>query len=322
MQAAPPAPALATLRSALPAPLRLGTSSWNFPGWTGLVWAEDYAESKLSKQGLRAYAEHPLFRTVSIDRGFYQPLSVSQFAAYAEQVPQDFRFVIKAPSLVCDALIRGEDGRGLTVNPNFLDPDRALRDFVQPALAGLGAKLGALVFQLSPLPGAWLDRLPLLLDRLHAMLDALPVLAPSAADGVIAVEIRNAELLAAPIARRFADALRDGRATYCLGLHAKLPPIEDQLPMLRALWPGPLVCRWNLHRRHGAYGYAEAKQHYAPFNRLVDPDIDTRNVLARVIAGTTAVGHNAFVTLNNKAEGSAPLSVQALAQAVTDLVKR
>ncbi|PAT35185.1 hypothetical protein CK620_04580 [Vandammella animalimorsus] len=27
-----------------------------------------------------------------------------------------------------------------------------------------------------------------------------------------------------------------------------MSPIEAQLPLLRALRPGPLACRWNLHR--------------------------------------------------------------------------
>ena len=86
--------------------------------------------------------------------------------------------------------------------------------------------------------------------------------------------------------------------------------------MLRALWPGPLVCRWSLHRKHGAYGYEGAKGLYEPFDRLVDPDPDTRDVLARVIVATVAAGFHAYVTVNNKAEGCAPLSVQELAKAV------
>ena len=55
---------------------------------------------------------------------------------------------------------------------------------------------------------------------------------------------------------------------YRLCLHAQKPPIEEQLPLLRTLWPGPLVCRWNLHRHHGAYGYESAKVQYAPFDCL------------------------------------------------------
>ncbi|MGD9942606.1 MAG: DUF72 domain-containing protein [Burkholderiaceae bacterium] len=306
----PPLPGHQALAQRLPAQVRLGTSSWNFPGWEGLVWDSDYAEAVLSKHGLAAYAEHPLFRTVSLDRAFYRPLSALQYAAYAAQVPEHFRFVVKAPSVVADATVRGEDGRGLQANPLFLDAETALREFVRPALDGLGAKLGALVFQLSPLPPTMLRQLPDVLQRLDALLRSLPPLAPQAPDGVIAVEVRDPVLISPALVQ----VLRDAGATYCLGLHAKLPPIETQLPMLRALWPGPLVCRWNLHRRHGAYGYDDAKKLYSPFNKLVDPDPETRAVLARVMAATAGAGRNVYVTISNKAEGSSPLSVAALAE--------
>ncbi|VTU26852.1 DUF72 domain-containing protein [Variovorax sp. RA8] len=312
---APADPEQQALARTLPAALRMGTSSWFFPGWAGMVWEGDYEQSVLSKHGLAAYAQHPLFRTVSLDRSFYRPLSASQYAAYAAAVPQDFRFIVKAPGLLADALVRDEDGRGMQPNPAFLDPVLAVQEFVQPALDGLGAKLGVLVFQLSPIPAPMRADLPALLQRLRRMLEALPSLRPAAPDGVIAIELRNPELLTPALA----DVLREGGATYCLGLHPKMPPIAAQLPLLRALWPGPLVCRWNLNRLHGAYGYEEAKKLYEPFDKLADPDPGTRETLARVIAGTTGAGHPAYVAINNKAEGSAPLSVLALAQAVAAL---
>ena len=313
-----------TLAAALPHGLRLGTSSWHFPGWAGLVWGGDYAESRLSKEGLAAYARHPLLCTVSLDRAFYRPLTASQYAHYAAQVPAHFRFVVKAPALVCDAQVRAEDGRGRAPNPAFLSTELAISQFVQPALEGLGDKVGALVFQISPLPRHMLARLPELIDRIGALLSALPRLQPAAPGGVIALEVRDAAFLAPEHAPHLARTLRAARAasgnrvTYCLGLHAKMPPIEDQLPLLRALWPGPLVCRWNLHRRHGAFGYEAAKAQYEPFDQLIDPDDETRTHLARVIAGTCGAGELAYVTINNKAEGSAPLSVAALAEAVTN----
>ena len=317
---APVAPELAALAHAMPPRLHLGTSSWSFPGWKGLVWAGDHAESKLAKEGLTAYAEHPLLTSVSLDRAFYRPLGASEYLRYAQQVPAHFRFVVKAPALVCDALVRAEGGRGMAANPAFLSPELALREFIAPALEGLGAKTGALVFQLSPLPRALLARLPELIERIGALLAGLPPLAPQAPDGVLALELRDAAFLAPEHAPRLARALRVARqasgnpVTYCLGLHAKMPPIEEQLPLLRALWPGPLVARWNLHRRHGAYGYDAAKRGYEPFDQLVDPDPQTRAALARVITATTGAGHNAYVTINNKAEGSAPRSVIALAE--------
>src|SRR5690606_38791306 len=114
------------LAQSLSGRIRLGTSSWHYPGWAGLVWEGAYSESTLSRHGLSAYAQYPLFRTVSIDRGFYRPLTVAQFAQYAAQVPEDFRFVVKAPSLVTDALVRDEAGRGMRKNPQFLNATEAV----------------------------------------------------------------------------------------------------------------------------------------------------------------------------------------------------
>lgn len=305
-------PTVAALATGLPSQVRLGTASWHYPGWTGLVWARDYSEASLSRHGLAAYARHPLLRTVSVDRSFYRPLSAAQFAGYAAQVPADFRFMVKAPSLVTDAVVRDGTGRGHRPNAHFLEAACALHEFVEPALQGLGARLGVLVFQISPLPPSRLARIPELIDRLHVLLRALSDFRAIAPGAVVAVEVRNPEWLTTA----FTQALRDAGATYCLSLHAKMPRIDEQLPILRALWPAPLVCRWNLNPLHGAFGYEQAQRDYAPYDRIIDPDLETRAVLARVIAGTVGAGLPAYVSISNKAEGCSPLSAIALAEAV------
>jgi len=310
--------ALRALAAQLPATLRLGTSSWSYPGWDGLVWHGTYSAQVLSRKGLAAYAQHPLLRAVGIDRGFYRPLSASEFALYAAQVPPDFRFVVKAPSLVTDALVRAEGGQGREANPAFLNPELAARQFTLPALEGLGARTGALVFQLSPLPWHLLDRLPEVLERLRALLAAQPPLA-GAPDAVLAVEVRDGEWLAPEHAEHFADVLKSTGATYCLGMHARLPPLSEQLPLLRRLWPGPLVARWNLNPVHGPRGFDEAERLYAPYDRLHDPAPEDIALLARTLVGVCARGgQNAFVSISNHAEGSAPLTARRLAQAVAD----
>ena len=82
--------------------IRLGTSSWNFPGWVHLIWKNHYAETSLSRHGLRAYAQHPLMRCVSVDKSFYRPLKEDEYVRMADQVDDGFRFVVKAPSVVTD----------------------------------------------------------------------------------------------------------------------------------------------------------------------------------------------------------------------------
>lgn len=308
-----PAPATAedqALAAALSPHVHLGTSTWSYPGWQGQVWAGRHSEATLSKTGLAAYAAHPLLRAVGIDRSFYRPMAASDFERHANQVPKGFRFTVKAPNLVTDALLRSEDGRGQEANPLFLDASAARQDFIEPVVEGLGERIGALVFQLSPLPGPLLANMTEQLDRLHALLLACPK--PPA--GVIAVEVRDAAWLGAELV----SLLRDTGARYCLGLHPKLPPLGEQLAMLRAMWPGPLVARWNLNRLHGPYGYEAAVKRYGEYGEMLDPDLDTRAELARVIRGTAGAGQDVFVTISNHAEGSAPLSVRALARAVVD----
>jgi uncharacterized protein YecE (DUF72 family) len=287
--------------------LALGTSSWHFPGWAGLVWDRPVPAALLSSAGLAAYARHPLLSTVSLDRAFYRPLPATEYAALAAQVPPGFRFVVKAPALVTDACLRDARGRETGANPQFLDARTAVDACASPAAEGLGAALGVLVFQLSPLPAAWRDRPEALLPRLEAMLATVCAALPTTV--VTALEVRDASWLTPTTAQR----LRTLGVRYALGLHDRLPPIDDQLPMLRATWPGDLVCRWNLQR---GQRYAEARDAWAPFDRLQAPDPATRHALARVAAATLAAGHRVFVTINNKAEGCAPASVLALAEAI------
>lgn len=289
--------------------LHLGTSSWHFPGWAGLVWDRPYPDAVLSSEGLRAYARHPLLTCVSLDRAFYRPLDEGTYARLAAQVGPDFRFVVKAPALVTDAQLR-EPGSGapLRDNPAFLDAGLAIEQAVRPACAGLKERLGAIVFQLSPLPARWLQ------DEaaLHARLDTFAAqvraaLADQNPAAHAALEVRDAALLTPALA----TLLRRHGWRSCLGLHDRLPTADAQLPMQRALWPGDLVCRWNLQigRR-----YAQARDAWAPFDRLRAEDLPTRTTLARVARATLEAGHRVFITINNKAEGSAPESVVALAR--------
>ncbi|HKT97044.1 MAG TPA: DUF72 domain-containing protein [Paraburkholderia sp.] len=169
------------LAAGLPPGVRLGTSSWSFPGWRGIVYGDDYSNSKLARDGLAAYGAHPLLRSVSIDRSFYAPLTVTDYLRYAQQVPDHFRFIVKAPALITDASVRGDRGEPVSANPCFLNAELAAREFVEPCLAGLGAKAGALVFQFPPLPDPLLADPAAFVERLAAFLAALPPLPAPAA---------------------------------------------------------------------------------------------------------------------------------------------
>lgn len=314
--------ALIRLGHRLPAGVYLGTSSWSFPGWQGIVYGGAFSEGQLARNGLAAYARHPVLRTVSIDRSFYQPLDADEYARYARQVPEAFRFVVKAPAQVTDAMLRAEHGAPDAPNPRFLDAELAIERFARPALAGLGARAGPLVFQLAPLPRELL-RSPDALQATVARIGEFIARLPREVDGrapIYAVEPRSPELLTPRLVR----TLREAGARLALSIHARMPEASRQSTALRAMdattdegddWrmKGPLVVRWNLH---AGFRYDEAKQRYAPFDRLLDADILTRGTLAHLIHVAIRSDQPAFVIVNNKAEGSAPLSCIELAKAV------
>ena len=299
----------------LPPEIRLGTSSWFFPGWRGLVYEGVHPQTALSKKGLIAYGGIPLLRTVSLDRTFYAALKTAEYARYATQAPDDFSFVVKAPAMVCDAVMRDEDGRGRVANPHFLDPSIAAREFVVPCLEGLGSKSGPLVFQISPLPRGLVEEAPALIDRLAAFFEALPRQLGRQTP-LYALELRNSELLTPRLMRMLAAT----GVRYCVGLHDRMPEVERQevaLKVLDAAAPGDLIVRWSLHR---GFLYQAAKQRYEPFDKLIDEDLETRRILARMAAEAFRAKRRVWITANNKAEGSAPLTLLKLAEEIAKIL--
>lgn len=313
--AAPPSSELLALAAELPPQIHLGTSTWSFPGWNGIVYGDEYSNSKLSRDGLTAYGAHPLLRTVSIDRSFYQALTVTEYLRYAQQVPEHFRFIVKAPMTITDATVRAERGEPVSLNPCFLNAQMAIDEFVTPCLEGLGAKAGALVFQLSPLPDQMLAQPAVFIERLAEFLTALPRLPEGTC---YAIEIRDASLLTP----RFIRTLKTAGVRYCVGIHARMPdPLRQAaaLALLDGEPAGPLIVRWSLH---GGFKYEQAKAKYEPFNQLVDQDPTTRAALAELAARYALAGQPVVIAVNNKAEGSAPLSCVELARAIIEAYAR
>ena len=302
--------AAAELAARLSPLVHLGTSSWSFPGWAHLVYASSYPDAALARHGLPAYAAHPLLGTVGIDRTFYAPISEADFRTYATQargVSAQFRFLVKAPMLFTGPRLRSDDGRW-TDNEAFLNASLATAQFVLPATRGLAEMCGPLVFQFPPL-GPRFTRSPArFADALAEFLLSLP--APSGA-AFYAVEVRDPELLTDD----YLAALCAGRATHCVAIHARMPSATEQARYWRESGNAPLVIRWSLH---SGMKYEEAKARYAPFNALVDEDPEGRVQIAALVTEAVRGDHEAFVIINNKAEGSAPLSVRKLADLIAE----
>lgn len=289
--------------------VRLGTSSWSFPGWAGIVYDRAASAEMLARDGLRSYAAHPLLRTVGVDRTYYAPLSARVFAEYAAAVPDDFRFLVKAHDVCTLPHFPASSGhRRHQPGPNamFLDPGYAADIVVAPMVEGLGEKAGPLVFQFTPLRPAAVDGPARFADRLYQFLAGLP------RGPLYAVELRTPALLTAA----YAAALAAVGACHCCTVHPAMPDLDAQAEVVDVAAMPALVVRWMLG---GDQRYEEARERYTPFDRLVDEDPGSRRAIAdRCLAAATR-RQPAFVVINNKAEGSAPLSAFQLAAVIANL---
>lgn len=70
--------------------LYVGTSGYSYKEWKGNFYPKDLAAKKM----LHYYAER--FRTVEINNTFYRMPKPSVLEAWAQEVPADFKFVLKA----------------------------------------------------------------------------------------------------------------------------------------------------------------------------------------------------------------------------------
>ena len=292
----------------LPPTIRLGGMSWSYPGWAGSVYAGAASPRELARNGLPAYAAHPLLRTVEIDRSFYDPLTADAFRAYAAQVPEHFRFVVKAHE---DCTIerfpphaRYGQRKG-QANARFLDGAYAADTVVPPIVEGLGSKLGLILWQFPPQDAGGAG---VFARRLGEFLRRLP------RGPTYAVELRTAALLGPA----YGDALAEAGAVHCHNVWTAMPPPQQQARLLPPATRRPLMMRWLL--RWGD-PYESAAARLEPFDRLREEDPMNRGQVAGLVTRAHLHGVPAIVTLDNKAEGCAPQSAFKLARAIADAIE-
>ncbi|MGE3536813.1 MAG: DUF72 domain-containing protein [Candidatus Tectimicrobiota bacterium] len=304
-------PEVLELARRLPPGLYLGTSSWTFPGWQGLVYDRAASVSTLARYGLAAYGQHPLFRTVGLDRTFYAPLPAADLRAYADAVPAAFRFLVKAHAWCTQPFLRESHTPGQSgwqANTVFLQPDYAIEHVVQPYLEGLGSKAGPLLWQFSPLDVPAVGGASRFAERLHAFLAALP------RGPLYAVELRNTSLFTTA----YRDVLADLGVCHCFNVHPSMLPLAEQMRLIAPEAGPALLVRWMLHP---SQRYEGARSRYEPFDHLVDHDLQNRQQIAAMYHRVRAAGRCAFVIANNKAEGSSPCTLRHLAEAITQTVQ-
>lgn len=291
----------AAVTAALPDGVLFGTSSWAFPGWRGLVYPAGLTAAALGREGLRHYARHPLLRTVGIDRSYYAPIPLDDLRAYANQLPDGFRACLKAPATVTSRVVPSFGARGAPVpNPDYLSVPRLIDDLLAPLAAGFAAHTGPIVLEFPPGPRDAPLAPTAFAEGLDRFLDALP------GDFQYTVEIRERTLLTA----EYAAVLRRHGAAHTYNYWSAMPMPVAQAAVVGA--PAPLVVM-RLLLKPGTW-YEDQRDRFMPFNRLVAPDEAMRGEVVALTTRALKRGWKVYVLVNNKAEGSSPLTIEALAE--------
>lgn len=315
-EAPPPAedPAEARLRAAhaeatriaarLPPGLCMGTSSWSFPGWEGIVYSRRQSAQDLARDGLAEYARHPLLTTVGIDRSFYAPVPDADYARYARQLPPGFLCVSKAPHAVM-AQVLPADGSEQRVapNPDFLSLPRFMDMLGSQLLTTFRDHAGPVLLEFPPVGPAHRLPPPDFLARLDAFLSFAP------RELRFAVELRERAYLTP----EYGEVLRAHGAAHAYTYWRGMPTPGAQARVVPAQNGAFALVRLSLKPGRD---YEQEKERFAPFDRILEPDPRMRAEVVEILCAAAAAGLRAFVLVNNKAEGSAPLTVQALAELV------
>jgi len=294
-----PSPEVLRVAKRLPKNLHMGTSSLSFPGWAGIVYAEQYKVSVLARYGLRAYAQHPLLNALNVDSTFYKPPDVELLAQQAAQVPEDFRFVVKAYTGLTTAPDTPR-ARQRGIEPVFLDASFAERAVIRPLMKAFGTKLGAVLFQFSPLGYRYTHRPETFVAQLGEFLSTLP------RGPLYTLELRDPEILGPG----YEAALAASGAVHCSTVHSRMPPVDNQVAEGGT---GPLIIRWMLQQGDD---YESAGARFAPFNRILEPDKLSRSRITGLVQRALSAHRDVYVLAANNAEGCAPLTLQELAMAV------
>ncbi len=191
-----------------------GTSGFSYGAWKGAFYPQDLPNDRM----LAFYAER--LPTVEVNNTFYRMPAAKTLAAWRAQVPETFRFALKAPQRIThqQRLAGAADSVA----------------FLYRTAAELGATLGPVLFQLPP-------SLRKDLPRLTAFLELLP------AGGSAAFEFRHPSWFGDDVF----EALRARNAALCIaeaeGLETPVVATAGfgYLRLRRPEYAGPELQAWT-----------------------------------------------------------------------------
>jgi len=284
----------------------MGTSSWKYEGWMGQVYTEQrysargrFSQKKFEAECLSEYAE--VFPTVCGDFSFYQFPSALYWSRLFGAAPREFRFAVKAPEDITAKVFPAHSRYGARAgktNPSFLDAELFGRAFAEQ-LRPFASQVAVVIFEFGAFSRQAMTSLDEFLERLEPFLGSLP------AEFRYAVEIRNPEYLEPA----YFDCLRTHKVAHTFNAWTRMPDIGAQIRLPGAFTADFTVVRALLRRGRT---YEQAVKAFAPYREIRDPNPGAREAIREIIRRVRAHGQEAYIYVNNRLEGNAPGTIEAI----------
>jgi uncharacterized protein YecE (DUF72 family) len=287
----------------------IGTSSWKYPGWSGMLYDESryvyrgkFSQARFNDLCLKEYAE--VFKTVCVDAAYYKFPDRRAVEGLVAQVPADFLFSFKVTDEITIRRFSNLPRFGVhanKANEHFLDAELFRSAFLEPC-EPFRRNIGLLIFEFSHFHARDFAHGREFVDKLDQFLAQLPT------GWRYGVEIRNRSFLHP----EYFGTLARHRVAHVYNSWAEMPPVSEQLALPDSrTHPEFLGVRFLLApgRR-----YDEAVRLFSPYDRVQEINEAGRAAGAALIKqAVSGPGQTkAFIFVNNRFEGNALETINAM----------
>jgi uncharacterized protein YecE (DUF72 family) len=277
--------------------IRIGTCSWKYDSWEGLVYSGGNKSNYLNQ-----YSER--FNTVEIDQWFWSLFGEKKVSLpnpkviddYINSVPEDFKFSIKLPnSISLTHFYNNKKGDPLKSNPYFLSKD--LYAQVIDIFGEFGDKLGPLMLQFEYLNKQKMNSQMDFQIRFKSFLNSIKN------KSNLALEIRNPNYLN----QSFFEFLNENEIIPVLLQGYYMPSIVQTYEKFSQHFEKTVVIRLHGPDRKGI-----EKITGGDWSKVVAPKDDELRNIIEIIKDLLNKQIEVYLNINNHYEGCAPITIQKI----------
>jgi uncharacterized protein YecE (DUF72 family) len=287
----------------------VGTSSWKYPGWCGMLydraryeWRAKFADTRFKRDCLAEYAE--VFKTVCVDAAYYTFPTRASLEGLAGQVPEDFLFGFKVTDAITlkkfPSLSRFGAQAG-KANQNYLNAGLFSQSFLGPCDA-IRPHVGLLIFEFSRFWPADYEHGRDFIADLDKFLGQLPRGWP------YGVELRNRNWLQPD----YFACLAQHQVTHVFNSWEAMPPVTEQMALPGSRTHPSLVAARFLLKPGRKYD--QAVRAFEPYDRLKEeyPEARAAGKALLTTGQATEPKRRTFLFVNNRLEGNALSTIAAM----------